>query len=235
MNSAIQCIVFDLDDTLYLERDYAFSGFDAIAKQFHDQIGANFDVAARCRELFDTDDRTRVFNTIMREAGTPEPDALLPKLIDAFRNHAPRIALCPDADAALNRLTGRFKSALISDGFLVAQQAKVAALGLAARIELIILTDQWGREFWKPHARAFETVASHFDIDHRQCVYVADNPTKDFVAPDALGWSTAMIRREKAIHHDASTASATAEREAADRPARHIVRSLDELDAELGL
>lgn len=229
--SAIQCIVFDLDDTLYLERDYAFSGFDAVAEQFTEQVGADFDVAARCRELFDTRDRTRVFNTILHEAGTPEPDALLPKMIDAFRNHAPRIALCPDADAALTRLAGRFKLALISDGYLVAQQAKVEALGLASRIELIILTDQWGREFWKPHPRAYETVASHFNFDHRDCVYVADNPTKDFVAPDALGWTTVMVRRERAIHQDA----AAAQGERGKAVARHIIRSLDELDAESGL
>jgi len=231
--SAIQCIVFDLDDTLYLERDYAFSGFDAVAERFADEIGAEFDVAARCRELFDTDDRTRVFTAILREAGTPEPDALLPKLINAFRNHAPRIALCSDADEALTRLAERYKLALISDGYLAAQRAKVKALGLASRIEMIILTDQWGREFWKPHPRAFETVANHFNVDHRDCVYVADNPTKDFVAPDALGWTTVMIRREQGIHHDARSATATAQNEHGVSAARHIIRSLDELDAEL--
>ena len=32
-------IIFDLDDTLYSECDYVFSGFDAVAKAHEDLLG----------------------------------------------------------------------------------------------------------------------------------------------------------------------------------------------------
>ena len=36
--------------------------------------------------------------------------------------------------------------------------------------------------------------------DAAECVYVADNPTKDFAAPRALGWHTVRIRRPGGLH-----------------------------------
>jgi len=31
-------------------------------------------------------------------------------------------------------------------------------------------------------------------------VYVGDNPTKDFIAPNRLGWITVMVRHERNLH-----------------------------------
>ena len=35
---------------------------------------------------------------------------------------------------------------------------------------------------------------------HGACAYVADNPEKDFVAPNALGWRTIQYLRPGQIH-----------------------------------
>jgi putative hydrolase of the HAD superfamily len=35
-----------------------------------------------------------------------------------------------------------------------------------------------------------------------QCVYIADNPIKDFISPNRLGWRTIRIRRSGGIHAD---------------------------------
>ena len=37
--ASIRAVVFDLDDTLYPEREYAFSGFAAVATAFQDRLG----------------------------------------------------------------------------------------------------------------------------------------------------------------------------------------------------
>ncbi len=34
------------------------------------------------------------------------------------------------------------------------------------------------------------------------CVYVADNPAKDFVAANALGWRTVLVKRPDALYAD---------------------------------
>ena len=200
-----RAVVFDLDDTLYPEREFAFSGYEAVAGAFADRLGASAaDLAARMGELFDTPHRRRVFNTILAEAGVVQADvdALVAEMIAAYRSHAPRIRLHPDADAALSRLRGGCCLGLISDGPLEMQRNKVGALGLTSRLEEIILTDEWGEEFWKPHPRAFEEMSRRLGVPPRACIYVADNPAKDFIAPNALGWGTVFIKRPGGIYAD---------------------------------
>ena len=45
------CVVFDIDDTLYLERDYAFSGFEAVGRWVAARLQI-VDFALRCRHNF---------------------------------------------------------------------------------------------------------------------------------------------------------------------------------------
>jgi len=105
---------------------------------------------------------------------------------------------------------------------LAMQQRKMAALGLATRLDQIILTDEWGPQYWKPHPRAFELVEQTCGCRGPACVYLADNPAKDFVAPRGLGWRTIRVRRARGVY-------ATAESAANGAP-EHEVTSLDEVD-----
>ncbi len=208
-----RAIIFDLDDTLYPERAYAFSGFDAVSSAFTTRLNAGFDLAARMRRLFDTPDRSRVFNAVVHQCNAPHPDALVAEMIDVFRRHHPRITLHPDADAALTRLKPSHKLGLITDGYAVTQHAKIDALELRPRVDAIIVTDDLGREFWKPHPRAFQEIADRLSVNPRHCTYVADNPAKDFVAPNALGWHTVLIHRPNAVHAQNPTAPTGAPRQ----------------------
>lgn len=93
---------------------------------------------------------------------------------------------------------------LVSDGALASQRAKVQALQLEEWFEgPIVLTDTWGRSFWKPHHRAFEYVRDHLGLPADRMVYIADNPHKDFVAPRALEWRTIRLRLPGQLHAEA--------------------------------
>ena len=197
----IKAVIFDLDDTLYPERAYTFSGYRAVADMFADRLDAPFELAERMQALFDTPARARVFNVILEEVRPDEAAAFLPAMIDCFRNHQPTIELDREADAALNRLADLYKLGIISDGYLAGQQAKIEALNLRSRVDAIILTDQWGQAFWKPHTRAFEAIAAALAVSHDACVYVGDNLAKDYVAPSALGWRTVHLVRPGGVHH----------------------------------
>lgn len=193
-------IVFDLDDTLYSERAYAFSGFTAVAAEFEQELGLASQAEARMRALFATYDRGRIFDVIIDEAGHHDTPGLLERMIEAYRSHAPSITLHADADAALTSLRPTCKLALITDGYSASQHAKIDALNIRSRLDLLIVTDDWGRSFWKPHPRAFEEVQTRLNVAPEQCTYVADNPAKDFFAPNALGWRTVRIERPDAVH-----------------------------------
>ncbi|WP_423605185.1 HAD family hydrolase [Sphingomonas sp. MS122] len=192
-------IVFDLDDTLYRECDYVRSGIRSVDVWVQWRLGVH-GFAAIATRLWHAGRRDRLFDATLSELGVPVDPSTIAAMVAVYRDHVPQIALAPDARAFLASDHG-FRLALISDGFANTQRRKAAALGLAGyAVEPIIFTDDWGREYWKPHRRAFEAVeAAHRGRSHR-FVYVADNPAKDFLAPRALGWATIQIDRAGAIH-----------------------------------
>lgn len=225
----VQAVVFDLDDTLYAERDFAFSGFAAVAHAFADALGDEQEAVATMRRLFDSPHRRRVFDRLLEEHGASTPQgaqdrrrALVEAMIRCYRDHVPGISLLPDAAAALDRLHGKFRLGLITDGFVTTQRHKIHALGLQAWMDEMIVTDEIGIECRKPSPVAFERMARRLGVDPACCVYVADNVAKDFVAPNALGWTTVRVRRGDGIYDTAETA-------AGGEP-QHVIDSLDALD-----
>ena len=196
----LRLIVFDLDDTLYPERDYVQSGFEAVARAFDAELQPTFDLATQMKQAFESGDRSRVFDSILTDLHRPHDPTLIQRMVEVYRNHQPRIRLFADADAALDRLASCFKLALLSDGYLAAQRPKVDALGLAQRLDSIVLTDELGRDYWKPDPRAFQRLAADLELSGPQCAYVADNSSKDFVAPNQLGWRSVMVRRSGALY-----------------------------------
>ena len=222
----IKAVIFDLDDTLYPERDYAFSGFAAVAAAFADTFGDPHKTAARMRTLFDTEHRPKLFNALLAQRGLPEDQKLIAQMIRTYRRHRPTIALYPDADAALTRLRSTYKLGIISDGLMITQSRKLKALRLRDRFDRIIMTGELGPGYEKPHPRAFEWMAECLMLEGRQFVYVADNTAKDFIAPNALGWLTVQIVREHGIYRHEAPAKGSS--------AGHVIDTLDDLDALVG-
>ena len=212
-------VVFDMDDTLYLERDFARSGFAAIGREFGDRFDGDA-FAQICAALLLAGARGNIFDLALRELGVTPPDGLIGEMIDAYRRHRPDIRLCADVERFLSQL-GSAPTGLISDGPGQTQKAKVAALGLAGRIDHIVLTGEWPEGFGKPHPRAFEHVQNSTGFPACEHVYIADNAAKDFLAPKGLGWQTVQILREGRVHTGLPPSS--------DHAATHLISSFDEL------
>jgi len=198
-------IVFDLDDTLYLERDYVASGFLSVAnwltREFAWSNERRAAFGAACWERFAAGQRQQAFDHTLREFGLPAEPSLIEQCVQCYRQHRPHIGLVDDAAAVLQELQHRDSAVwIITDGHLGGQRAKVRALGLQPLVKRIVYTDDWGRSFWKPHPRAFQYVQAHERACSRQCVYVGDNPAKDFNAPRELGWLTIRVRRPLGLH-----------------------------------
>jgi len=190
----IKAIVFDMDDTLYEEKQYVISGFKAVDKYIIEQFGVTgfFESAVK---LFHSGIREFIFNKVLDQLGVKYEDSTIKILINCYRTHIPDIHLAEDAKWVLEHLSSEVKLALISDGYLNAQQQKVHALKLSDRFEVIVLSDEYGRENWKPSPLVYEEVSRKLQIDHIQCMYVGDNAKKDFVTAKQLGWTTVHIQR----------------------------------------
>ena len=224
----ITTIVFDLDDTLYDEIDYCRSGFGAVA-----EFLTNLPEAPTAERIFDclwkqftAGNRTKTFNAALDQLGTTYDDNLIGELVKVYRNHIPKITLPQDSRDILHRLSGKYALALLTDGFLPAQQLKVRALGIEKYFKCIIYTEQLGRNCWKPSPVGFEKIMQALDAKPQTIAYVADNEKKDFIAPNKLGFLTVRIIRPARIHTESCAESGAA--------AQYTIHKISELPALLG-
>jgi putative hydrolase of the HAD superfamily len=198
-SSEIKCVVFDIDDTLYLERDYVRSGFRAVGQWAHEALGIDsfFDEAWKC---FENGYSGNIFNVALETFSVSASEELIRAMVSIYRGHDPAICLLPDSEDCLRSVNGKAFVGVISDGPLLCQQMKVGRLGLTSRCNHIILTESIGVEYSKPHPRAFMQMQEVAGCAPEACVYIADNPIKDFIAPNRLGWRTIRVRRPGGIH-----------------------------------
>ena len=191
------CVVFDIDDTLYLERDYVFSGFAALGPWARRWLGIP-DFADRCGSAHRSGTRGSVFNKVLEECGVAVCPEIVSALVSLYRAHTPDIRLCGDALDAISQAASRWPVAVITDGPAISQSRKAEALGLDRFASPILLTELHGRECSKPSPVVFRKVEQ--TIPAKRFVYVADNPAKDFTAPRLLGWHSIRIRRTEGLH-----------------------------------
>lgn len=220
-------IVFDLDDTLYSEREFAISGFRACERWLIDNHGVG-GVVEEMTRLLDAGHMRALFEIVMADRVPGCSPAAIEAFIDVYRLHEPQIELYPDATWALEHFGGQGPLGLITDGQHVVQSAKVRALGIAERFHHIVYTGALGgRAFAKPHPLSYERMEAALRPygGEAPLVYVGDNPAKDFVTPNARGWLSVQIVREHRIHARAATA-------AGGEP-HAVISSLAELPAAL--
>lgn len=210
----IEAMVLDLDDTIYLEREYVQSGFRAVAEYIEEAgVGTadtHFDSLWR---HFLAGGRGDAFDRLVEQfeiAG----GARVETLVSLYREHVPSIALAEPGPFS-ELLDAPIALALISDGWLDTQKAKLRALDLDDSFSVVVFTDQWGRDYWKPHHRAFEKVERELGLKGKELAYVADNPAKDFIAPNQRNWLTVRLRRPGQLHYaeEPETPTASPERE----------------------
>ncbi len=193
------CVVFDLDDTLYLERDYVRSGFRVVGEWCAERLGLE-GVQEQAQALFDQGRRGDIFDAALDRLGVGRDAGTVSTMVRIYREHAPQIKLLPDAVECLARLQDRVYLGLLTDGNPVSQWAKIDALGLRDRFDTTVVTGEWGIEFSKPHVRGYRHLESQSGTCSGRFVYVADNPSKDFLAPRTLGWNGIRVRRPAGLH-----------------------------------
>jgi len=197
---ACEAVVFDLDDTLYLERDYVRSGARAAARWVAAQTEADPDEAER--ELLAQISRSirrDPFGRWLRRRSL-DPRVWLPRMLDVYRSHRPGIELGIGVQRLLERLARKHKLGLLTDGRLEQQRRKVEALRLERWPFAIVYSDEWGRQGWKPDLRPYQTVLERLGVPAERSVYVGDNPAKDFLGARRAGMLSIRFRRRGGLH-----------------------------------
>jgi len=190
----IRAVLFDLDDTLYLERDYVLGAFVQVMKEV-ESLGFKSGCAlgSYLMSIWDGEGRDRVLDKAADRLGFPAE--WVPHLVDVFRNHEPDIRLFPEVRKVIERLRADYLLALITDGHAQVQRRKVRKLGLDRMIDCIVIADDYGRSHWKPDPLPFEVACSKLGVLPAESVMVGDNPERDIRGARLLKMKSVRLRR----------------------------------------
>lgn len=186
-------IVFDLDDTLYNEIEYLKSAYKFIANQLD-----STDKKLLYRNMFAMYRKgENVFQYLVDKYNIEMSD-----LITLYRNHTPDIYLFDGLTEILELIIQKKgKLAIITDGRVKTQLAKLKALGIEDYFSKVVISEAIGTE--KPNQQNFSVVEE--DLPAAEYYYIGDNIKKDFVSPNLMGWRTiGLIDNGLNIHYETS-------------------------------
>jgi putative hydrolase of the HAD superfamily len=188
-------LIFDLDDTLHPELEYILSGFRAAAAAVEERWGLSAEkTCSELEHIFSASSDASVLDTWLERGDVVLPGAR-DLMLAAYRGNRPELRLYADAAWALDSLAPDYRLALLTDGRSESQRYKIEALGIADTFQEILVTDEMGLSWRKPDPRGFELLLDRFGCGPEEAVYIADNPSKDFIAPSLLGMGSVRVRR----------------------------------------
>lgn len=194
-----KAVIFDLDDTLYSEKEYVLCGFKAAALELKEIDNAYEELAAFFEKGMPAID------SLFKKFGLSDTN-LKEKCLSAYRKCKPSLTLYPGAERLLRHLKQRgIKTAILTDGRPEGQRAKIEALGLEKYFDEILITDELGGPiFRKPDTIGFEILQRKLGAAFDEMLYVGDNPAKDFIAPLKLGMRAVYFENPRGLYYSSS-------------------------------
>ena len=192
-------MIFDLDDTLYSEKDYVRSSFRVVERMLP-EVNNIFNKLCAALEKGQPP-----LETVLKDAGMYS-DELLLKCREAIRDHKPEISLYEGVKELFFELhTQKRGIGILIDGTPKVQRAKIEALGLDKMADEILITDELAghgnvMEFRKPNDLPFLIMRKRLEIPCRNMAFVGDDIEKDFIAPKALGMECYWKKNEDGLY-----------------------------------
>jgi putative hydrolase of the HAD superfamily len=187
-------VVFDLDDTLYKENEYNHSGVITVAEVIEQLYGKNIteqllEVRNRKGDIWEC--ACELLNL---------PHSVKESFLWMYRLHTPKIELNKKTVTFMKEVANYSNQVVIlTDGRSVTQRIKLNALSLLEYP--LYISEEYASN--KPEEKRFKQIMKDFVAYNY--VYIADNPVKDFVAPNKLGWRTVgVLNTGNNIHYQQS-------------------------------
>ncbi|MDG1974782.1 MAG: HAD family hydrolase [Flavobacteriaceae bacterium] len=186
-------IVFDLDDTLFKEIDFVKSAYVYINSYINSRF--NIDLSKNIKKCLSGEVN---FFDLINSKLHPDQNFPIEKYLELYRFHYPEIKLSKDTSVFFEKiLSHNIDFSIITDGRSISQRNKIKALGLYDQVKNIIISEETG--FEKPHFNNFKILNRIYS--NKKLIYIADNTSKDFLAPNSLNWDTiCLINNGQNIH-----------------------------------
>jgi putative hydrolase of the HAD superfamily len=192
----VRAVTVDLDDTLFDQRNYLDGAWHAVAAAAavygaapEPLLAALADIAA------EGTDQGRIIDRALERCGIAARPELVSDLLTAFRAHRPaELSPYPGVLDTLRSLRQVVALGCVTDGNPDIQRAKLTALGLDGAFDTVVVSDEIGRQFRKPHAVPFLFALHELGVLAADAVHVGDRPQKDIAGPHRLGMAAVRVR-----------------------------------------
>ena len=186
-------ILFDMDDTIYSEKENVRCGFRTLTDYVGDPTLYD--------ELWSAYMKKKPFIKCVLEQRGMYTEERFNEWLHVFRFAPSDITPYEGFCDMLDRLIACGKRlGMITDGRVQSQEKKLAGLGISHYFEKIIITDTLGIENRKPSTLAFELMHDFFGVPYEKMVYIGDNLKKDMQPPLNLGMKFIHFDNEDGIY-----------------------------------
>lgn len=187
-NRPVRGLIFDLDDTLYLQKHYLDGAWDAVATAGKSQALDPDKLREALKKIAaQGSDQGKIIDRAVESIGAAKAD--VQELVTAFVSHQPHeLPLLDGVIPMLIKLrTLGVPTAIVTDGSLATQRAKLVALAVESLVDAVVMSDEAGRQYRKPHPQPVLTALEKLDLPPQDVVMIGDRPTKDVASAAAAG------------------------------------------------
>jgi putative hydrolase of the HAD superfamily len=191
----IAAVLFDLDDTLYDQQHWLAPAWKAAAAAAA-PYGIDSEALGRALRAVAAagSDRGRIIDRALARLQATDDVPVAP-LLEAFRSSVPeRLSPYPGVRDALRTLRDEVPIGLVTDGDVAIQRGKLRLLALDGAFDVVVLSDELGRERRKPHPAPFMAALAALGMLPEDVVHVGDRPDKDVRGAAAVGMRTIRVR-----------------------------------------
>ena len=179
-----RALLFDLDDTLYPQCRFHFSGFAAVAHHLEQRCGVDRARAFRFLMTSYHNDRGHELDRLVEQFDLTESVA---SLVTVIREHTPSLILQPATVRTLRELRRSWSLAIVTNGVAAIQTAKVEALGLDGLVDSVVYATEHGSGAGKPEPDPFLEALRRFDVPAAQAIFVGDDEGADIFGATECG------------------------------------------------
>ncbi|ECZ6120525.1 HAD family hydrolase [Campylobacter jejuni] len=193
LNNKIKFVIFDLDNTLYDENIYISEVLFTFSQKYHLEFDKNtFLKNTSLRE------QTNDMFTFWLKGINFYSEEHQEELFKLYQNISLELKLYKDAKVLLDFLLSQgIKIGILTNGTVKAQQNKISSLKELKKYNIdVFYARSLGKEFEKPHEKAFEAILSLMKVDDKKNVlYIGDNLYTDIGGAKKSGLTGVLIDR----------------------------------------
>jgi putative hydrolase of the HAD superfamily len=188
-------VTINLDDTLFAQQDYLSGAWrelaaraDCLGPAAEPLLAALTDIASLGA------DNGQIIDRALAACGLAIGPKLVVELVDAFRGYRPpELTPYPGVPEMLRQLREVVPVGCVTDGDPEIQRAKLAALRLTDAFDVIVFSDEIGRQFRKPHPVPFLLALHALGVLAADAMHIGDRPDKDIAGSRRLGMRAVRV------------------------------------------